>query len=183
MLELHGWIANCLAVVLQAATPPATAPVPPAPAPIVLPAGTPVIVALNEDLTSVKNMVGDPFQVHLVADVMSGTTVVIPKGAIGHGQVTFVSRRGNFGKGGFIGISLRDLAFGDRTVALAGHYREEGNNRDGTASATMFMVGIFAGAVKGGSATIPKGRELKARTGAEISIAPAPQPVTKGEQE
>jgi hypothetical protein len=55
----------------------------------------------------------------------------------------------------------------------------------------MFAVGIFAGLVKGKMSIIPKGRELRARTGEDIvfspaaaapaETAPAPPPATAGQ--
>ena len=142
----------------------------------VLAAGTPIVVAMDQALTTKESAVGDSFQVTVVDDVVVGTTVVIPKGTIGHGVVTFAAKRGGFGKGGILGIALRDLILGDRTVALDGVYREAGKSRAGATAATYFMVGIFAAAVVGDSSTIPKGRELKARTGEDIAYTPGAPP-------
>lgn len=146
-----------------------------------LPAGTPVFVMLDQDLTTTTSIVGDRFQVTVLHEVLDGATVVIPQGAIGHGEVTFVTRRGGFGKAGIISIALRDLALGGRTVALDGHYREEGKSRSGATAATFFAVGILSGFIQGDQGGIPKGRELKARTGEDIaytrSTPPSPLPV------
>jgi hypothetical protein len=161
------------------AAPPAPALSPPVEA--VLAAGTPVFVMLDQDLTTATSIVGERFQVTVLHDVLDGTMVVIPQGAIGHGEITFVSRRGGFGKAGIISIALRDLVLGNRTVALDGHYREEGKNRSGATAATFFAAGLFAGFIQGDQGGIPKGRELKARTGEAIayvqSAASSPLPV------
>lgn len=148
----------------------------PATARAILPAGTPVVVTLDQQLSSATSKVGDKFQVTVSNDVVDGATVVIPRGAIGHGEVTFTTRRGGFGKAGIIGIALRDLQLGDRKVALDGRYREEGKNRNGATVATWFAVGVFSGFIKGDQGAIPKGRELKARTGEAIAYTPGSLP-------
>ena len=161
-----------------APVPAATAPAPTTsiPAQSTLAAGTPVVVTLDQDLTTTTNNIGDIFQVVVTHDVVDGTTVIIPQGTIGHGEVTFVTRRGGFGKGGIIGIALRDLELGGRKVALDGHYREEGKSRTGATAATFFAVGIFSGFIKGNESGIPKGRELKARTGEDMAYTPGALP-------
>lgn len=138
---------------------------------LTLPAGVPVIVVLDQDLSSKTSKVGDRFEVVVLYDVVDHGIVVIPQGTIGYGEVTFSTDKGGFGKGGILGIALRHLDLGGRMVALDGRYREEGRNNDGAAAATMFAVGIFAAAVKGKSSIIPKGRQLKARTGEDIVFA------------
>lgn len=142
-------------------------------------AGTPVFVVLDQDLTTTTSRVGDQFQVTVEYDVVDGVTVVIPKGTIGRGEVTFVTKRGGFGKGGIIGIALRDLELSGGKVPLDGHYREEGRSRSGATAATFFAVGVFAGFIKGNETGIPKGRELKARTGEDIAYTPGASPPVK----
>lgn len=158
---------------------PAVAAAPPAPIQrLILPAGTPLTVVVNDSLSSQSNQVGDRFQVAVAEDVSDNGVVVIPKGTIGYGEVTFSTSKGGWGKGGILGITLRYLELNGETVELDGRYREEGKQRDGAASATMFAVGIFAALVKGGASAIPKGRLLKAHTATDISYTattlPAP---------
>jgi hypothetical protein len=69
-----------------------------------------------------------------------------------------------------LGITLRHFDLGGKIIALDGRYREEGGNNNGAAVATWFAVGVFAGFIKGKSGIIPKGRELKARTGEDIAF-------------
>lgn len=157
-----------------------SAPTPSAPPPAqaMLAAGTPVIVMLDQELTTTTNKVGEMFQVTVLHDVVDGGTVVIPQGSIGHGEITFVTKRGGFGKAGIIGIALRDLDLGDRKIELDGHYREEGKNRGGATVATWVAVGVFSGFIKGNEGAIPKGRELKARTGEAIAYTPDVSPTS-----
>jgi hypothetical protein len=151
------------------------------PAPVMatkaLPAGTPVIVALDTELSTQSSQLGDGFFVTVVNDVMQDGTVIIPKGTRGRGEITFLTKKGSFGKPGIIGIALRDMELNGRTLLLDGRFREEGGNNSGGATATMMAGGILATPiallVKGKSSVIPAGRELKGRTGEDIS-APAP---------
>lgn len=117
-------------------------------------------------------VLGDRFSVVVLHDVVDQDTVVIPQGTTGYGEVTFTTNKGGFGKPGIIGIALRHLQLGDRQVALSGRYREEGQSKAGVTAATYFAVGVFAGFIKGKPGIIPKGRELKARTGEAIAFTP-----------
>lgn len=145
-------------------------------APLVLRAGTPVVVVLNDDLSTRTSQVGDRFRVTVLNDVSDQGAVVIPKGTTGYGEVTFSTDNGAFGKPGILGISLRYLDLNGSQVALDGRYRQEGKDGDGAAAATMFAVGIFAGLVKGKPSFIPKGRELRARTGDDIPFQATTSP-------
>lgn len=163
----------------------------PTPSSLTLPAGTPVMIVLEDDLSSMTSKVGDRFQISVEDDVVDKDTIVVPKGTVGLGEVTFVTNKGAFGKPGILGIIVDNLDLNGKTVMLDGHYREEGKDKDGVAGATMFAVGIFAGFVKGKVAVIPKGRKLKARTGEDIvymrAREPAPaapsQPVPRAQPE
>ncbi len=133
-----------------------------------LPAFTPVFVMMNDDVSTELSKVGDRFGVTVLHDVLDGPTVAIPKGTTGEGEVTFVTGNGGFGKAGIIAISLRHLDLEGKEVSLDGRYREEGRNKNGATAATWFAVGVFSGFIRGKDGYIPKGRELKARTGEDI---------------
>lgn len=166
-------VADGLAVGPVNATPAATPiPSPLSVAPATLAAGTPLSVMLDADLSTMTAVLGDRFPVVVLHDVVEQDTVVIPKGATGYGEVTFTTNKGSFGKPGIIGITLRHLQVGDREFALSGRYREEGANKDGATAATMFAVGVFSAFIKGKPGVIPRGRELKARTGEPIPFMP-----------
>jgi hypothetical protein len=157
------------------ATQPAVAPVVTS-TPSVLAAGTPVIVMLNEELSTKTNHLGDGFSVTVLHDVVDQGRVIIPTGAIGHGEITFLTNKGGFGKPGILGIALRDLDLGGRKIALDGRYREEGGNNNGATLATWVAVGVFSGFIQGKAGVIPKGRELKARTGEDVTVTLAALP-------
>jgi hypothetical protein len=142
----------------------------------VLPGGTPLKVMLNSELNTKQNHTGDRFDVTVLEDVVQDSTIVIPKGAIGHGEIIFAADRGGFGKAGLLYIALRKLDVGDKSVLLDGRFREEGKDKNGATAATYFAVGVFAGFIKGKPGTIPKGRELQARTGEPIEFVPGAPP-------
>ena len=139
-----------------------------------LSAGAPVFLMLNDEISTMSSRVGDQFGVTVLYDVVDYNYVVIPAGTTGYGEVTFSTNKGAFGKPGILGISLRRLDLGDRQVALDGRYREEGQSKSGAAAATWLAVGVFSGFVKGKPGVIPKGRELKARTGEAIAYTIPP---------
>jgi hypothetical protein len=141
---------------------------PPVATPATLVAGTPVTVMTNEEISTMSCAVGSRFGVTVVRDVVGQGAVVIPAGTIGSGEVTFCTNKGGFGKPGILGIALRELDLNGKHVALDGRYREEGRNNNGATAATWFAVGIFAGFIKGKAGVIPKGRELRARTGEDV---------------
>jgi hypothetical protein len=146
----------------------------------VLPAGTPIVVATADDLSSTVNKVGDPFKVVVAYDVVDRGIVVVPKGTTGVGEVTFSTKKGGFGRAGLLGIALRTLDLNGKQIELDGRYREEGKDNGGAAGAVVFAVGIVGIAVTGKNSLIPKGRELKAHIGEDISysaMAPAVAPI------
>ena len=165
---------------IEASTSPVSPPGPPATLPVAvqatLIAGTPVTVVTNDEISTTSCKVGQRFGVTVVHDVTSLGAVVIPAGAIGSGEVTFCTNKGGFGKPGIVGIALRELDLNGKKTALDGRYREEGRNNNGAAAATMFAVGIFAVIVTGKVGVIPKGRELRARTGEDIFFDPHASP-------
>jgi hypothetical protein len=105
---------------------------------------------------------------------MAGSQVAIARGAVGHGAVTFVARRGGYGKAGLLAITLHDIDVNGTQFLLNGHFQEDGARRNGTAEAVFFAVGVASLLVKGDQAIIPRGRVLKARTGEAIPCIPSP---------
>lgn len=172
------------APVVEATAPRAAAIATAAPVIATLAAGTPVFVMLDADLSTMTAKLGDRFPVVVLHDIVERETIVVPKGATGYGEVTFTTNKGAFGKPGIIGITLRQLQIGDRRFALSGRYREEGANNNGATAAAMFTVGVFSAFIKGKPGVIPRGRELRARTGEPIAftvgVAATPPPPIAG---
>lgn len=176
MLGLVSASAHVAAQTAPAISPPAAPALSPAPTPATLVAGTPVIVMTNEEISTASCGVGGHFGVTVVQDVTGQGGVAIPAGTTGSGEITFCTKKGGFGKPGILGIALRTLDLNGKQVLLDGHYREEGRNNNGATAATWFAVGIFSGFITGRAGVIPKGRELRARTGEDIVFAPGTAP-------
>lgn len=138
------------------------------------PSAATALLSVNEELSSRTVKVGTPFTATLLESVTEPGGLVIPRGAIAHGEVTFSSGRGGFGRGGIVAIALRYLEVDGHKIALHGRYREVGKEPEAAVVATTFAVGVFSGFIKGRSSTIPRGRVLRARLGeGEPTAAPS----------
>ncbi len=135
---------------------------------VLLKAGTAILVAPSGQLSTKANKQGESFGLTVLADVTDGPSLLIPKGVAGSGEITFATNNGSFGKPGILMIAVRYLDLNGKRVPLDGRYRQEGANKDDETAATMFVVGILSGAIKGNPAIIPAGRQLRARLGSGL---------------
>lgn len=140
----------------------------------VLPMFTPVMVALDEGISTETHKVGERFTVTVVEDVAVDGIPVISKGARGFGEITFASGNGAFGKPGIIGLSLRSLDVDGRAIILDGRYREEGREQDASAAVAMYVAGPLSALVRGKDSAIEAGRVLKAKTGEDFTYSVQP---------
>ena len=141
-----------------------------------LPSNTEVWISLNNELNSKKTKMGDKFDVTVSRDVMLGDYVVIPRGTAGHGQISYRTGKGAFGKSAKMEFDLVDVKVGDRYIPVNGHYRIEGQGNTGAAVGAVVAVGVFGAFVTGHSATAGQGTEWKAYTKEPIMVAVAPTP-------
>lgn len=146
-----------------------------------LPAGTEVIVALNQALTTKGNTFqeGDTFSLTVQHHVYLDDVVVIPKGARAVGRITFLTSKGAFGKSGKMEIAVEYVEVNGRRIPLEGQFRQEGEGNTVATVGGVIAVGVFAGFITGKSGVIPRGRELMVFTREELPVRiarPAPQP-------
>ncbi len=138
---------------------------------VFLPANTEVVLAMNDTLTTKGGNFeeGHMFYLTVAADVKIGDYVVIPKGARGAGEVTWKTGKAVFGKSGKMEIELRYVEVGGQRINVEGKYRQEGEGNTVAAVGAAILAAplLF---VTGKSATIPKGRELVARTRDPIPV-------------
>jgi hypothetical protein len=139
-----------------------------------LPSSTDVWMSLDKGLSSKKIHEGDQFDMTVSRDVMLGDYVVIPRGAHGHGQISYRTGKGAFGKSAKMEFDLIDVKVGDRTIPLTGHYRIEGQGNTGATVGAVVAVGVFSAFVTGHSATAAQGSEWKGDTKEPILVAIAP---------
>jgi len=89
-------------------------------------AGTPLVMTLDQDLSSATSKLGDEFHVTRLRDVVVNGVVAMAHGAHGSGQITFVSRRGGLGKAGILALNLSNINVGGKAFVLDGRYEEDG---------------------------------------------------------
>lgn len=165
-----------------AAPPAATAPVPaaaPAPATaaapgmVLLPEGTDVPLAFDEDISSKTAAEGDPVAFVLTDDIKVGDVVVAREGCKAFGEVTHAEKSGMMGKAGDLSIRLNYLKVGNVKVKLRGTKGKEGESG---VTSTVVLTVLFGpiGLIKHGkNIDIKKGTSLKAFVGDDTSLPPA----------
>lgn len=155
-----------------------------------LPANTPISLSLNSALTTKDNNTGDRFSLTVDQDVVSGSSVVIPKGTRAVGQVTYAKGNGSFGKSGKMEIMFRYVDLGGKQIPLDGKFYQEGRGNTAGTIGAVAAAGVIGGlVVKGHSVDLPQGKEFTATThedvpflagastGAQIDPAYNPAPV------
>ncbi len=134
------------------------------------------MLRMDQELNSKTAKMGDRFNVSVVSDVTSNGLVVIPAGTRGVGEVTYMTKKGSFGKSGKMEIELKHLELAGQRVPITGKYRQEGEGGTTATVVTAVLVGVFSAFVTGTSAVIPQGRELLAQTDEVIAYDPALAP-------
>ncbi len=137
----------------------------------VLPANTQVTVRMNDEITSKKNREGDTFYLSVTNDVWVDGYVAIPRGSRAVGKITWMTKKGAFGKSGKMDISINAIEVGEMRVPVAGTFRQEGKGNTAATIGAVVAVGIFSVFVKGHSAVIPQGRELTVHTLDPLKVA------------
>jgi hypothetical protein len=136
-----------------------------------VPALTPVLVKVDEEISSNRHKSGDRFRLVIAEDVRIGDVVVIPAGSAGEGEVVHASKSGIGGKAGELILAARFVRVGDTEVPL-GSMAMGGAGRDRAhpAIASHLDVGVFALFIEGGALVIPAGAVTSARTAADIEL-------------
>jgi len=98
-----------------------------------LPSNTEVWLSTNTAIDSKTQKVGDKFDLTVSRDVMLGEYVVIPRGTPAHGQISYRTGKGAFGKSAKMEFDLVDVQVGQRFIPVNGHYRIEGQGNTGAA--------------------------------------------------
>ncbi len=151
---------------------PAIAAATPAQMTLVLPANTDVVVTPDAMLTSKTMKKGSKFNLSTAADVMQDGYVVIPRGTVGEGTVTYQKKAGSFGKSGKMEVEFNSLTLNGQHVALAGRHRQEGKGNGGAAVGAVVAIGIVGGIlVKGHAAQITNGQQLHAHTAEALNYS------------
>lgn len=135
---------------------------------LVLNAGTPITLAVSEEVNSSTHKEGDEFRLTVLNDVTVGQTVVIPRGTPATAEITWRTGKGAFGKSGKMEFELRSIYLDGTQVPLTGSFRQEGEGNTVATGVGVIAIGVFAGFITGKRARLPVGRELMAQVAQNV---------------
>jgi hypothetical protein len=130
-----------------------------------IPQGTPVTLRLKQAVTSRKSKRGDYFEFELVNDIRSGTSIVLPAGTLGVGQVVHSAPKGFGGSAGELIIAARYLTTGTGRLALRKtKFSVAGSDNAGAAIITSLAAPLVSIFVTGTSVDMNVGSIIVAET-------------------
>jgi len=147
---------------------------------VTVPAMTPLLVRIDEELSSKTRKNGDRFRIIVAEDVRVDGVVVIPAGSAGEGEVIHAAKSGAGGKAGELLVTARFVRVGDIEVRLRSFsLGAKGVDRSDESLAASIVTGPLGLFVVGGKMIIPRGALGAARIAIEIqlpALAPVGQP-------
>lgn len=161
-----------------AAPPPAPEPepaaaAPPAPEPqyAALTGGTVIPVRLQDALSSGVNQSGETFRARVDQDLLAGNRVVVPRGSIVEGKLTFVEKSGRVQGRAAMAMQLISLEAGGNSypieTEILSFEAEASQKKDATKVGIGAGLGALIGAIAGGG----KGAAIGAAAGAGAGTA------------
>jgi len=139
--------------------------------PVVIPAGTPLTVVIDEDLSSASVNQGQEVAFHLPTDYSEFGHVLISQGTAVRGTVAHVARRKAGGNPGTVTVQVTSVRAVDGTrIPLRGTKKAVGKNRQTQAAALGVLTLGLGGTKKGLSAVIAQGTEFTVFTDAKRTI-------------
>ena len=145
----------------------------PEPPPLVVPAGTHIVIRMGNSITSKTANPGDTFTGSLARPVAVGGVVVIPSGAGVSGRVVNVKSPGKFKGEGILSIALTAVNVGGAPVAIKTSTYTRVVKGKGKRTAVMAGGGTGAGLLIGGLAGGGKGALIGGLVGAGAGTAGA----------
>lgn len=139
---------------------------------LVLKAGTPITLAVTEEVNSSTHDAGDTFKLTVLNDVKSGDVVVIPRGTPANAEITWRTGKGAFGKSGKMEFALTSINLNGKDIPVTGNFRQEGEGNTVATGVGVIAIGLFAGFITGKRARLPAGRELMAQLGQDVTFSP-----------
>jgi hypothetical protein len=123
---------------------------------VIIKAGTPIPVRLNETVTSEESTAGQTVRFTVTRDVLVDDVVVIKAGSEVVGEVTFSEKKGSFGKEGKLFLVLRYAEAVDNTrVPLRAKLSETGQEK-------VALSWLVCPCIKGTGVEVQAGTETKA---------------------
>ncbi len=144
-----------------------------APKPIVVEAGTPISVTVDQPLSSKTNNPGDHFEASLAAPVLVGEKQVIPSGAKVVGVVTDAKSAGKFKGNAELGVALDSITVHGESYSVKTTSVTEAGKGRGKRTAVGAGGGAAVGALIGALAGHGKGAAIGAVAGAGAGTAGA----------
>ena len=143
----------------------------PPPSLLTIPAGTVVVMRLNEGLSSDRNQIGDQFTGVLEQPIVVNGWVVARRGQTVIGQVKSVKKAGRIKGTSQLGVELTDLTLvnGQQAPILTELWRGSGGTSHGADAATIGGATAF-GAIIGSAADWGTGAAIGAGAGAVAGI-------------
>ena len=144
-----------------------------APKPIVVEAGTPIRVTVDQSVSSKTSNPGDHFEASLAAPVIVDGKVVIPSGARARGTVIVAKSAGKFKGNAELGVTLDSITVNGETYSLQTTSVTEAGKGRGKRTAIGAGGGAAVGAIIGALAGGGKGAAIGAGAGAGAGTAGA----------
>jgi hypothetical protein len=141
-------------------------PAPPQPRYATLSAGTVIPVRLQDPLDTAVNKTGDTFRAVVDEDILVGNSVVVPRGSLVEGKLTYVERSGRVKGRAAMSMQFVSLQVDGRTYPLQTEIlsfeAEATKSEDATKVGVASGIGAAIGAIAGGG----KGAAIGAAVGA-----------------
>jgi hypothetical protein len=182
-----------VAAEVPAETPAPAAEVPaPAPAGLLLPKTTPLIIAIDKELGSKISQTGEAFPIRLVQAVSVDGVEVLPAGITGQGEVVHAKKAGLAGAAGELVLAARYLDLNGRRIELRSFRFMEagesslgkGQDNTGVSNITTAIAGPIGFFIGGGNTNVLPGTVANAKTrNDELFERPAPAEAAPAEQQ
>src|SRR3984893_7080890 len=144
-----------------------------APKPIVVDAGTPIRITVDQSVSSKTSNPGDRFHASLAAHLVVGERVVLPSGARARGTVTDAKSAGKFKGNAELSVTLDSLTVNGKSYAVQTTSVTESGKGRGKRTAVGAGGGAAVGALIGAIAGHGKGAAIGAVAGAGAGTAGA----------
>ncbi len=139
--------------------------------PVIIPAGTPLTVALDQDLSSDGVNDGQQVPFHLASDYSEFGHVLISQGTPVMGTVQHVARRSAGGKPGAVTLQVTSVRAVDGTrIPLRGTTKSVGKARQGQAAALGVLTLGIGATKKGLNANIASGTQFTVFTDTKRTV-------------
>jgi hypothetical protein len=139
--------------------------------PLIIPAGTPLKVTLERDISSASVNVGDTVTFRMTADYSEYNHVLIAEGTRVRGIVAQVDRRSAGGDPGNVTLKVKSVrAVDGHRIPLTGSKSVKGKDRRSQATVLGILTLGIGGTKKGLSAVMPTGTVVTVYTAAPATI-------------